>query len=160
MTSTQPKSPSLASDLLQEPPGLALATYSLSPSNSQSDLLKYKTGHVTPSPKILYQLPITLRNPNASQILPELVSAYFFKLIPYHSSLSLCFYSHSGCLSDSLTCYHISASGPLHMLPLLSLPSSFPCRLGLSNPLGFNVTFSWTYDYRSSHPYPSGYSES
>lgn len=70
-------------------------------------------------------------NANGSQVLHEPVPAYFFKLIPQHSFPLLCFHFHRGFLSDSLTCCHLSASGPLHLLLFLDSPfpaSSFPCR--------------------------------
>lgn len=48
-------------------------------------------------------------NPNGSQILHELVSDHFFRLIPCHSSPLFCFNIHSGFLSESWTRFCLRA---------------------------------------------------
>lgn len=91
--------------------------YSLS--SSQSDTLKYKIGYVTSLPKILQWLTITFRiKPNASPGPTRSGPRLLLKTQPlsYHSFPLLSF--SSPCVLP-LTCPHISASGPLHVLFLL-----------------------------------------
>ena len=85
------------------------------------------------------------------------------QLLSYHSFPSFCFSSPSVLPSDTLTCPHISASGPLHVLfllvPLSSLLAGWFFFEKQLSDFKFNVTSLWSHDYRSSYPYASCYSE-